>query len=102
MEMNGVNYLIPVDARLETDRDLQFEALPLDQLLSVPNAPDRCARPDAVSLALSPTVAPLCVSKTPYGLIWWQKRLTSSTMVALLVRLLPDALRLAVQVEEPT
>jgi tetratricopeptide (TPR) repeat protein len=34
MEMNGANYLIPVDARLATDRDLQFEAVPLDQLLT--------------------------------------------------------------------
>jgi tetratricopeptide (TPR) repeat protein len=34
MEMNGTNYLIPVDARLATDRDLQFEAVPLDQLLT--------------------------------------------------------------------
>jgi len=34
IELGGVNYLIPVDARLETDRDVQFEALPLDQLLS--------------------------------------------------------------------
>lgn len=33
MEMNGINYLIPVDAKLATDRDLQFEALPLEQLL---------------------------------------------------------------------
>jgi tetratricopeptide (TPR) repeat protein len=33
MEMNGVDYLIPVDAKLATDRDLQFEALPLEQLL---------------------------------------------------------------------
>jgi tetratricopeptide (TPR) repeat protein len=34
IEMSGTNYLIPVDARLETDRDVQFEALPLDQVLS--------------------------------------------------------------------
>jgi uncharacterized caspase-like protein len=33
LELNGVNYLVPVDARLESDRDVQFEALPLDQLL---------------------------------------------------------------------
>jgi hypothetical protein len=33
MEMNGANYLIAVDAKLATDRDLQFEAVPLDQLL---------------------------------------------------------------------
>ena len=34
IEMNGTNYLVPIDAKLETDRDVQFEALPLDQLLS--------------------------------------------------------------------
>jgi tetratricopeptide (TPR) repeat protein len=34
IEMSGTNYLIPVDARLETDRDVQFEALPLDQVMS--------------------------------------------------------------------
>ena len=34
IEIGGVNYLIPVDARLETDRDVQFEALPLDQVLA--------------------------------------------------------------------
>ncbi len=33
IEVGGVNYLIPVDARLETDRDLQFEAVALDQVL---------------------------------------------------------------------
>jgi uncharacterized caspase-like protein len=34
IEMGGVNYLLPVDARLETDRDAQFEAVPLDQVMS--------------------------------------------------------------------
>ncbi len=34
IEVGGINYLIPVDARLQTDRDVQFEALPLDQALS--------------------------------------------------------------------
>ena len=34
MEMNGTNYLIPVDAKLETDRDVNFEAVPLDQVLN--------------------------------------------------------------------
>jgi tetratricopeptide (TPR) repeat protein len=33
IEMNGVNYLIPVDAVLATDRDVQLEAIPLDQIL---------------------------------------------------------------------
>src|SRR5579871_2194192 len=34
IEMGGTNYLIPVDARLETDRDVGLEAVPLDQVMS--------------------------------------------------------------------
>jgi tetratricopeptide (TPR) repeat protein len=34
IEIDGINYLIPVDARLETDRDVQFEAISLDQVLA--------------------------------------------------------------------
>ncbi len=41
IEVNGVNYLIPVDARLATDRDVLFEALPLDHLLG---AVEGCAQ----------------------------------------------------------
>jgi tetratricopeptide (TPR) repeat protein len=33
IEAGGVNYLVPVDARLETDRDLQYEAVALEQVL---------------------------------------------------------------------
>jgi tetratricopeptide (TPR) repeat protein len=33
MEMNGQNYLIPVDAVLKSDRDVQFEAIPLEQVM---------------------------------------------------------------------
>jgi uncharacterized caspase-like protein len=33
VEVDGVNYLIPVDARLRTDKDVTFEATPLDQVL---------------------------------------------------------------------
>jgi tetratricopeptide (TPR) repeat protein len=33
MEVNGMNYVIPVDAKLVSDRDVQFEAVPLDQVL---------------------------------------------------------------------
>ncbi|WP_404383077.1 SUMF1/EgtB/PvdO family nonheme iron enzyme [Caenispirillum salinarum] len=33
MQVNGRNYLIPVDARLERERDLVYEAMPLDLLL---------------------------------------------------------------------
>ncbi len=35
MEVNGMNYLIPVDAKIAVDRDIQFEAVPLDQVMTV-------------------------------------------------------------------
>jgi tetratricopeptide (TPR) repeat protein len=34
MEVNGINYLIPVDAKLAVDRDVQFEAVPLEQVMA--------------------------------------------------------------------
>lgn len=34
IEVNGVNYLIPVDAKLASDRDVLFEATPLDQVMA--------------------------------------------------------------------
>lgn len=34
IEVNGQNYLIPVDAQLAADRDVQFEAVPLEQVLA--------------------------------------------------------------------
>jgi len=34
IEMSGINYLIPVDAKLEIDRDVEFEAIPLDRVMS--------------------------------------------------------------------
>jgi uncharacterized caspase-like protein len=33
LEVNGMNYLVPVDAELETDTDVYDEALPLDRVL---------------------------------------------------------------------
>jgi uncharacterized caspase-like protein len=41
MEIGGVNYLIPVDAKLLSDRDVGFEAVPLDQAL---NAAERAKK----------------------------------------------------------
>lgn len=35
MELGGTNYLVPTDAKLKKDRDLHFEAITLDLLLSV-------------------------------------------------------------------
>jgi tetratricopeptide (TPR) repeat protein len=34
IELNGANYLVPVDAKLAADRDVQFEAVPLDQVMA--------------------------------------------------------------------
>jgi tetratricopeptide (TPR) repeat protein len=34
IEMGGMNYLIPVDAKLEVDRDVEFEAIPLDRVMA--------------------------------------------------------------------
>jgi tetratricopeptide (TPR) repeat protein len=34
IEVNGQNYLIPTDAKLASDRDVQFEAIPLDQVMA--------------------------------------------------------------------
>ena len=33
IEVDGVNYLVPVDARLERDTDVEYEGLPLDRVL---------------------------------------------------------------------
>ncbi len=37
-EVGGVNYLVPVDARLAVDRDIEYEAIPLSQLLRATGA----------------------------------------------------------------
>jgi tetratricopeptide (TPR) repeat protein len=34
IQVGGVNYLIPVEAKLEVDRDVQFETVPLEQVLA--------------------------------------------------------------------
>jgi uncharacterized caspase-like protein len=38
IEQRGTNYLIPVEARLASDRDIQFEATALDQVLAAVEA----------------------------------------------------------------
>jgi tetratricopeptide (TPR) repeat protein len=34
IEVNGMNYLVPVDAKLAVDRDVQFEAVPLERVMA--------------------------------------------------------------------
>lgn len=66
IEVGGVNYLVPVDATLAVDRDIEYEAVPLSQVLRAtdaakriklimldacrdnPFAPRKTAAPDAV------------------------------------------------------
>jgi uncharacterized caspase-like protein len=47
IEMNGTNYLIPVDTKLASDRDVEFEAIPLDRVIS---AVDGAKKPHVVIL----------------------------------------------------
>ena len=35
VEIGGVNYLVPIDAKVASDRDIGFEAVPLDQVINV-------------------------------------------------------------------
>lgn len=41
MEVNGTNYLIPIDARILSDRDISLEAVSLDQVRDVVNRATR-------------------------------------------------------------
>jgi tetratricopeptide (TPR) repeat protein len=41
MEVGGINYMIPVDARIAADRDIGFEGVPLEQVL---NAAERAKK----------------------------------------------------------
>lgn len=41
MEVGGINYLIPTDAKIAADRDIGFEAIPLEQVL---NAAERAKK----------------------------------------------------------
>ena len=45
LEIGGINYLIPVDARLASDRDADDEAIPLERLVSSADGA-RAAAPD--------------------------------------------------------
>ena len=41
MEVGGTNYLLPIDAKVASDRDISFEAVPLDQVRNVVNRAKR-------------------------------------------------------------
>ena len=45
LEIGGTNYLIPIDARLASDRDAEDEAITLDRVVSFPQVSARRSRP---------------------------------------------------------
>ena len=73
LEMDGVNYLVPVDARLERDTDVRFEAVALDDVLaSVEGAALRVVILDAcrnnpLARSMQVTSASRSVSRRSFG-----------------------------------
>ena len=84
LEVGGINYLVPTDARLAVDRDVQFEAVPLDQVLAAVNtakklklvvldacrdnpfSPRKTAAPEAIAAA-TPTSGATITSRSAIG-----------------------------------
>ncbi|MDP1909694.1 MAG: caspase family protein, partial [Hyphomicrobium sp.] len=73
IEVNGVNYLIPVDAKLASDRDVLFEAMPLDQVMAAIDGAkklklvvlDACRDNPFANAAAAAPPAPVAVAATP-------------------------------------
>ena len=73
LEMNGVNYLVPVDARLERDTDVRFETVTLDDVLAVTSGAalrvvilDAC-RNNPLARSMQRTGASRSVSRGSFG-----------------------------------
>ena len=73
LEMDGVNYLVPVNARLERDTDVEYEALPLDRVLRATSGAglrvvilDAC-RNNPLARSMQRTSAARSVSRGSFG-----------------------------------
>ena len=73
MEMDGVNYLLPVDARLERDTDVRYETVTLEDVLAATNGAalrlvilDAC-RNNPLARSMQRTVASRSVSQGSFG-----------------------------------
>ena len=73
LEVDGVNYLVPVDAQLERDTDVEYEALPLDRVLRATSGAalrvvilDAC-RNNPLARAMQRTGAVRSVSRGSFG-----------------------------------
>ena len=64
MEVSGVNYLIPIEAKVAVDRDVQYEAVPLDQVMTAVEGAKKlklvCSTPAATIRSL-----PRCKRRPP-------------------------------------
>jgi uncharacterized caspase-like protein len=97
IEVGGVNYLVPVDAKMAVDRDIEYEAVPLSQVLRAtdaakkiklvmldacrdnPFAPRKTAAPEAVVRA-STAGAPIG-SRSTHGRGLAEVKVTGATLV---------------------
>jgi tetratricopeptide (TPR) repeat protein len=98
MEVGGVNYLVPVDAKIAVDRDIQYEAVPLSQVLNSadtakkiklvmlhacrdnPFTPRKTAAPEVVAATISTVGAPISTrSSNGRGLA--EVKVTGATLV---------------------
>lgn len=98
MEVGGVNYLIPIDAKIAVDRDIQFDAVPLTQVLNAADAakkiklvvldacrdnpfkPRQTAAPEVVAASMSTAGAPIATrSSNGHGLA--EVKVTGATLV---------------------
>ena len=73
LEMDGVNYLVPVDARLERDTDVRFEAVMLDDVLASTTGADLrvvildACRNNPLARSMQRTRASRSVSRGSFG-----------------------------------
>ena len=73
LEMDGVNYLVPVDARLERDTDVRFEAVMLDDVLASTTGADLrvvildACRNNPLARSMQRTGASRSVSRGSFG-----------------------------------
>ena len=73
LEMDGVNYLVPVDARLERDTDVRFEAIELDDVLASTTGADLrvvildACRNNPLARSMQRTGASRTVSRGSFG-----------------------------------
>ena len=98
IEVGGVNYLVPVDATIAVDRDIQFEAVPLSQVLNAADAakkiklvvldacrnnpfkPRQTAAPEVVAASMSTGGAPI-TTRSVNGRGLAEVKVTGATLV---------------------